>query len=108
MICLVGKDNGVCVCVRRNEGVSSKISAKVKLKTQLEFIKYIQSLSHYRRENLFLKALIVLAIMGAIFLTCGLSRAAGPPPPPPAPPPPPPPPPPPGAEEREELAEGFC
>lgn len=31
--------------------------------------------SHYRRENRFLKALIVLAIIGAIFLTCGLSRA---------------------------------
>lgn len=31
------------------------------------------SLSNYRRENLFLKALIVLAIMGATFLPCGLS-----------------------------------
>lgn len=31
--------------------------------------------SLYRRENLFLNALIVLAIIGAIFLTCGLSLA---------------------------------
>lgn len=36
--------------------------------------------SLYRLENLFLKALIVLAIMGAIFLTCGLSLELWPPP----------------------------
>lgn len=40
----------------------------------MEFYELL-SLSHYRRENLFLKALIVLAIIGAIFLTWGLSRA---------------------------------
>lgn len=29
----------------------------------------------YRRENLFLKAFIVLAIIGATFLTCGLRES---------------------------------
>lgn len=80
----------------RGRRASSQTFAQLKLKTQLEFMKYIQSLSHYRRENLFLNALIVLAIMGAIFLTCGLSRAACPPAAPPL-----------GAEDRDDPGEGL-
>lgn len=68
MIRLVGKGD-VCVrvcCVCTGMKGSPIKFTKLKLKTQLEFIKYIHSLSHYRRENLFLNALIVLAIIGAI------------------------------------------
>lgn len=51
----------VCVCVGMRRSHFSLIKKK-----HLEFIKYILYPSHYRRENLFLKALMVLAIMGAI------------------------------------------
>lgn len=49
--------------------------AKLKARLLFLFHKLQAVSSHYRRENRFLKALIVLAIIGAILLTSGLSRA---------------------------------
>lgn len=55
----------VCMSVQGHEEVSNRIFQRLDGKNSC-IIKYVPPLSDYRRENLFLKALMVLAIMGAI------------------------------------------
>lgn len=62
----------VCVC-EQIEHKLKLLSVWVKVKID-KIYSVCYFLPVYRRENRFLNALIVLAIMGAIFLTSGLSR----------------------------------